>query len=143
MSNFELPRRGSSPHLCLSALNNIGGEASIQALMKVRNWKGRIAPFRADVIERLTRCDLIATVGDQCSITVAGRKFLGVKLEEAEGPALVPVGPRYVAPMRPLNVAKHFPPRPLRPEGDDFRAIPSLMAGQRIEYRPGVTAADV
>lgn len=137
MAKFELPRRGSSPHLCLSALNNIGGEASVQALMKVRNWKGRIAPFRADVLERLTRCDLLLVVGDQCAITPAGRKYLGVKTEEAEGPAPALVGPRYVAPMRPLNVAKHFPPRPQRPEGDEFRAIPSVMAGQRVEYRSG------
>jgi hypothetical protein len=140
MRNFELPRRGSSPHLCLSALNNIGGTASVQALMKVRNWKGKIAPFCEDILARLVRCELMQLVGDQCAITDAGRKYLGVKLEEAQGPAGEPAGPRYVAPMRPLNRTKHFPPRPLRPEGDEFRAIPSLMADQRIEYRPGVVA---
>lgn len=142
MRNFELPRRGSSPHLCLSALNNIGGAASVQALMKVRNWKGKIGPFRDDILERLVRCELLQMVGDHCAVTDAGRKYLGIKLEVAAGPAAEPAGPRYVAPMRPLNRTKHFPPRPLRPEGDAFRAIPSLMADQRIEYRLGVVAAN-
>lgn len=135
MSNFELPRRGSSPHLCLSALNNIGGEASVQALMKVRNWKGKIAPFRADILERLIRCDLLVMAGDQCAITAAGRKYLGVKLEEAQGPAAEPAGPRYVAPMRPLNLAKHFPPRPLRLDGAEYQTIPSRMGEELVAYK--------
>jgi hypothetical protein len=124
----------------LSALNNIGGAATVQALMKVRNWKGKIAPFCDDILARLVRCELLEMVGEQCAITDAGRKYLGVKLEQAQGPAKEPAGPRYVPPKRALNLGKHFPPRPLRPEGDEFRAIPSLMADQRVEYRPGVVA---
>lgn len=137
MANFELPRRGSSPHLFLTALNNIGGEASVQTLMSVRNWKGRIALFRSDILARLTRCDLVVAVNDQVAITNAGRKYLGIKIDGDEGYVGQLPGPRYVPPMRPLNTAKHFPPRPQRPEGDEFRSIPSVMGGQRIEYWSG------
>lgn len=137
MSNRELPRRDSAPHICLNALNNIGGAATVHALMKVRNWRGPAKRFRSDVIERLLRAGLIFVVGDQCSVTPAGRAYLGAKVEQDEGPAPAVVGPRYVAPMRPLNVAKHFPPRLQREGATDFQGMPSVMGGQRVGYWSG------
>lgn len=135
MSNFVLPRRDSSPYLALNALNNLGGEATTQAIMKVRNWRGRSKLFQDEVIARLARCLLIDVLGDMCVITQAGRKYLGIKVEEANGFVGEPAGPRYVPERRVLNRAKHFPPRPQRPGADDYRSIPSVMGGQRIEYR--------
>lgn len=135
MANYELPRRGSAPHLCLSALNNIGGEASIQSVMKVRNWRGSIALFRTDMMERLMRNGLIDLAGDWCAITPAGRKYLGIKIEEAEGPAPALVGPRYVAPIRPLNVARHRAALPMREGALDYMKIPSRMGVESINYK--------
>lgn len=135
MSNFEYPRKGSSPYLALNALNNMGGEASIQAIMKVRNWKGRVRPFHDEIMSRLTRCLLVDVMGETCVITSAGRKYLGIKVEEENGFVGEPAGPRLVTSKRELDRAKHFPPRPLRPGADDYRSIPSVMGGQRIEYR--------
>ncbi|MYM37246.1 hypothetical protein GTP38_23245 [Duganella sp. FT94W] len=135
MSNFDLPRRGSSPYLALNALNNMGGEATVQAIMKVRNWQGREKPFQDEVISRLTRCLLVDVLGDMCVITNAGRKYLGVKVEEAGGFVGEPAGPRYMPAKTELNRSKHFPPRPLRPGADEYRSIPSVMAGQRVAFR--------
>jgi hypothetical protein len=134
MSNFELPRRGSSPHLVLTALNNVGGEASIETLMKVRNWNGRLPKFRDDILQHLVRCDLIELSGNWCVITNTGRKYLGIKVEE-QGYIGIPAAPRIVQKDRPLNLSRHFPPRPLRPGADDFRSVPSVMGGQRVAYR--------
>lgn len=136
MANHELPRRESAAHLALRALQNIGGMATIPEIMRVRNWRGSQFTFCRDAIDRLERCGLINVLGAKCTVTDAGRQYLGIPVE-SRPVAAVPVGPRYVAPRRELNLAKHFPPRPLRPEGDEFRDIPSVMAGQRIEYRSG------
>jgi hypothetical protein len=133
MANRELPRRESAPHLALRALQNIGGMATVSEIMRVRDWHGTQIGFCRDVIDRLERCGLINVVGAMCTVADAGRQYMGVPVASVPV-AGVPVAPRYVAPMRPLNLAKHFPPRPLRPEGNDFRAIPSVMGGQRIKY---------
>ena len=134
MRNFELPRRGSSPYLVIAALNNLGGEASLENLMKVRNWKGRLPKFRDDIVQHLVRCDLVELAGNWCVITNAGRKYLGIKVEE-HGYVGVAAEPRVVRKDRPLNLAKHYPPCPLRPGADDFRSVPSVMGGQRVAYR--------
>lgn len=143
MRNFELPRRESAAHVALRALHNIGGAARIPAWMRVLDWKATQLVFSGSVVGRLERAGLISVEGADCTVTSAGRAYLGVPAyDEAPQVAAEPAGPRYVAPDRALNLAKHFPPRPLRPEGDEFRAIPSLMADQRIEYRPGVVTAN-
>lgn len=140
MANFELPRRGSSPHLFLTALNNIGGEASVQTLMSVRNWKGRIALFRADILARLTRCDLVVAVNDQVAITNAGRKYLGVKVEGEEAYVGQLPGPRYAPPMRPLNIARHRAPAPMRDGALDYMNIPSRMGAEVVCYKGALGA---
>ena len=142
MANHELPRRDSAAHVGLRALHNIGGHALIAAWMRVLNWKTKQAGFCSAVVDRLERAGLISVVGAVCTVTAAGRAYLGVATEVLEENPAPPVGPRYVAPMRALNLSKHFPPRPLRPEGNEYRSIPSLMAGQRVEYRSGALAAD-
>lgn len=141
MSNHDLPRRGSSPHICLSALNNIGGTASMQALMKVRNWNGPAARFRLDVVDRLALAGLIAIVGEQCAVTPAGRAYLGIKQVQIDGPAAVAAGPRYVAQMRPLNIARHYPVGMIRPGSLDYRDIPSKIGHERVAYRGPVSMA--
>lgn len=135
MANFELPRRGSSPHLFLTALNNIGGGASVQTLMSVRNWKGRIALFRSDILARLIRCELVIAVNDQVAITNAGRTYLGIKVESDDDYVGQLPGPRYVAPMRPLNVARHRTAAPMREGALDYMSIPSLMGVESVAYK--------
>jgi len=142
MANHDLPRRESSAHVALRALQNIGGHALIPVWMRVLNWKTKQAGFCGPVVDRLERAELISVEGALCTVTAAGRAYLGIPKAEAPQEPALPAGPRYVPPMRPLNIAKHFPPRPLRPEGDEFRAIPSLIADQRIAYRPGVVVSN-
>ena len=138
MSNHGFPRRGSSPHICLCALHNIGGTASIQSWMKVRDWRGPVARFRLDVIDRLVLSRLVVLVGDHCSITLSGIKYLGIKQQEVEGGPMTVVGPRYEAPSRPLNIARHRPATAGRIGAMDFASIPSRMADQSIAYKgPG------
>lgn len=140
MSNFELPRRGSSPYLALNALNNMGGEATVQSIMKVRNWRGREKPFQDEVISRLTRCLLVDVLGEMCVITNAGRKYLGVKVEEAAGFIGEPAGPRYKSDQRVLNVARLRPARPIRPGSLDYLSIPSRMGVETVAYKGAVGA---
>lgn len=142
MANHELPRRESAAHIGLRTLHNIGGQSLIPAWMRVVDWRGSQLAFGKDVVDRLDRAGLIEVAGAFCVVTPAGRKYLGIPVDAISQPPAEPVGAPYKGSMKPLNRSKHFPPRPLRPEGNDYRAIPSLMAGQRIEYRPGAVAAD-
>ena len=142
MANFDLPRRDSAAHVCLRALHNIGGQSLVPAWMRVVDWRGSQLNFGRDVVDRLQRAGLIEVAGAFCAVTPAGRGYLGVPADAAPQAPAEPVGAPYRGTMKPLNRSKHFPPRPLRPEGDEYRAFPSLMAGQRVEYCPGAVAAD-
>lgn len=133
MANRELPRRGCAPHLALSALHKIGGEATVQSIIIARQWKRAVSVFRAEQIEPLVRSGLISIDGDWCKINRAGLNYLGIEVkDEPQGEV---VGPRYNHGIQPLNLARHFPPRPLRAGADSYRAIPSVMGDQRIQYR--------
>jgi hypothetical protein len=138
MSNHQFPRRGSSPHISLNALHNVGGAASMQSWRKVRDWRGSAARFRLDVVDRLVLSGLVALVDDQFAVTASGRKYLGIKQQLIDGAAAPVVGPCYEAPSRPLNIALHRPARPGRIGSMDFASIPSRMADQSIAYKgPG------
>lgn len=137
MANREYPRRGSAAALGLMALHNTGGRSMASAWALVLDWKGNAAHFKANIIDRLRICGLVITAGELVEITSDGYRYLGVDVAPVSDAVEMAVGPRYVAPMRPLNVAKHFPPRPQRQGAHDFQSIPSMMAGQRVEYRSG------
>jgi hypothetical protein len=142
MAKLDLPRRDSAAHMGLRALHNIGGQSFVPAWMRVVDWRGSQLNFSRDVVDRLQRAGLIEVAGAFCAVTSTGRSYLGVQVHAQPQAPAEPVGAPYKGTVKPLNRAKHFPPRPQRPEGDEYRAIPSLMAGQRIEYRPGAVAAD-
>lgn len=141
MANFDYPRKGSSPHLALNALNNLGGEATIQAIMKVRNWRGREKPFQDEVMSRLTRCLLVDVMGGNCIITNAGRKYLGIKVEQENGFVGEPAGPRLVTDKRELNIARHRPTRPIRDGAMDYMNIPSRMGVETVAYKGQIAAS--
>lgn len=142
MANHDLPRRGSAAACGLITMHGMGGQVMIPAWMNVIDWKGSQAQFCINVVDRLQRAGLIRVEGAFCELTRDGRIYLGVPLNEPPKAPPVPAGPRYAPPMRSLNLAKHFPQRLVRPEGLEFRAIPSLMAGQHVQYGSGVVSAD-
>lgn len=110
----------------------------MQSWMKVRDWRGPAARFRLDVIDRLVLSGLVVLVGDQCAITPNGSKYLGIKQQEVEGGPAAVAGPRYAAPSRPLNIARHRPASAGRIGAMDFASIPSRMADQSVAYKgPG------
>lgn len=142
MANFDLPRRGSAPAIALRMLQDLSGTARISAWMAAYGWRMSQLGFCSNMVDRLERAGLISVEADLCTVTKEGRQFLGVTDDFSPAPPPVPVGPRYVPPMRPLNLAKHCPPAPRRPDGFEYLDIPSRMGDQRIDYRRGVAATD-
>jgi hypothetical protein len=148
MSNHELPRRGSAAATGLITLQGMGGMATVSAWLRAKGWRASRALFFSDVVDRLMRAQLVILEGERFIITNAGYKYLGVKIEgEAEAPA-TPVGPRYAAPMRALNIGRHRPARIIRPGSMDFREIPSRIGDDLVAYKgprgfSGATGSDV
>lgn len=138
MANFDMPRAGSAAANALATLYNMGGKGRVSAWLELAGWKQSQLLFCRNVVDRLERCWLIRVEGDVCDVTRAGRDHLGIAPDEPAPVPPVPVGPRYVAPMRPLNVARVRPPRVMRPGSMDFQTIPSRIANQSVAYKgPG------
>lgn len=137
MANREYPRRGSAAALGLMALHNIGGRSTMSAWALLLDWKSSAAHFKNNIIDRLRICGLVVAAGELVEITADGNRYLGINAAPVADAELPVAGSRYVAPMRPLNLAKHFPQRVQRQGAHDFQSIPSVMAGQRVEYRSG------
>ncbi len=135
MANFDLPRRGSAPAIALRMLQDLSGTARISAWMAAYGWRMSQLGFCSNMVDRLERAGLISVEADLCTVTKEGRQFLGVTDDFSPAPPPVPVGPRYVPPMRPLTLAKHFPPRLHRPDGTEYQTIPSRMGEERIAYK--------
>lgn len=142
MHNFELPRRSSTPFLFLRALHNIGGGASVQDLMRVRNWRGKTDAFRVDVVERLQRCRLIDLTGDWLVLTKQGLDYLGVA-PVVSGPPPEPVGAPYTGTKKPLNLSRHCPPRPIRPGALDYMKLPSRIGVESVAYKGQIAASAI
>jgi hypothetical protein len=135
MSNHELPRRGSAAATGLITLQGMGGMATVDAWLRANGWRASRALFFSDVVDRLMRAQLVILEGERFIITNAGYKYLGVKIEgEAEASA-APAGPRYAAPMRTLDIARHRPARVIREGSMDYRNFPSVMGSERVPYR--------
>jgi hypothetical protein len=142
MHNFELPRRSSTPFLFLRALHNIGSEASVQDLMRVRNWRGKADAFRVDVVERLKRCRLIDVTGDWLVLTKQGLDYLGVALV-ISGPPPEPVGAPYTGAKNPLNLSRHCAPRPIRAGALDYMKLPSRIGVESVAYKGQIAASAI
>jgi len=140
MANRELPRRESASHLALRALQNIGGVAAVSEIMRVRDWRGTQIGFCRDVIDRLERCGLINVVGAMCTVSDAGRQYMGIPVASVPV-AGVPVASRYVAPMRELDVRRLRSAGPIRTGALDYQNIPSRMGAEVVSYKGALGAA--
>jgi len=136
MSNFDLPRRGSAAYSALNALSNVGGFMTVDAWLRLLDWRGPKRLFLADVVGHLQRAKLVLIDAESCRVTDSGRRYLGQKVEERSEPTGAIAGPKYIPPARNLNISRHFPPRVDRAGSLDHLAIPSLMANQRVAYAP-------
>lgn len=135
MANHNLPRRESSVHQALQALQNMGGRAHFPRWMAMVGWVGKQQYFCRDVLGRLERAGLVCTDGEYGVVTPDGRAYLGVPEPEFTTTLSVPAGPRYRAPHAPLNARRHQPPRPIRDGSLDFRNIPTRIADERLAYK--------
>jgi len=141
MANHDLPRRGSAAANGLVTLHAIGGTSTAARWAKVKSWKGTSEQFMSNVVERLRRSGLVAIAGESYTVTNAGRAYLGFAPMGDAAPS-IPAGSPYVAPVRPLNLGRHFPARAIRREAFDYRLIPSVMAGERVVYAVPVSPAN-
>ncbi len=139
MANFDLPRKGSAAACALVTMHAMGGTVTVPSWTRVIGWKGTHSHFHQNVIGRLERTGLIRVDGDLWIVTNAGLKFLGVVVNDPTAVPSAPAGSRYVAPKRTLGAATHFS---TRADAFEYRGIPSLMGGHRVEYRPGAVALD-
>lgn len=134
MANHELPRKGSAAADGLIALQGMGGVATLAAWTRAIGWRSSLTQFEISVADRLRRAGLILACKSGLAITDAGYSYLGVKIVDESVPRK-PVGPRYVAPDRPLNVKRMPSPFVMRAGAMDFRSIPSRIGDERIPYK--------
>lgn len=135
MANHALPRRGSAAVNALVALDGAGGTLTLDSWRTIIGWKGSRPQFDQNVVDRLQRAGLITLMNGQAGMSAAGCKFLGSEdVEIAEGPAQL-AGPRYVSPIRALDLGRYRPPQVRRPGSMDYRNYPSVMGGRAYDYR--------
>jgi hypothetical protein len=141
MANHDLPRRGTAAANALVTLDGAGGNLSLDAWRRIIGWKGTRTQFDQNVIDRLCRVGLIALIGEVAQMSKAGYKFVGLKGAEVSTEPAQLAGPRYVAPMRPLDLARHRPPRPLRAGALDYLSMPSRMGVESVAYKGTISFA--
>lgn len=135
MASREYPRRGSGAALALMALHNTGGRSTASAWALLLDWKGNATHFKNNIIDRLRVCGLIVAAGELVEITPEGYRYLGINTAPIADAARPAAGPRYVAPMRPLNVARHCAAAPMREGALDYMTIPSRMGAESVSYK--------
>ncbi len=135
MANHALIRRGTAASNALVTLDGAGGTLSLERWRAIIGWKGSRTQFDQNVVDRLFRAGLITLDGSQVGMSKDGHKFVGLKGAETIQEPLHLAGPRYVAPLRQLDLARHRPPRPLRAGALDYLDIPSRMGAESVVYK--------
>ncbi len=131
MSKHELPRRGSRPANGLSALLSLGGRAAIATLYRVAGKSITRTSFDVLVIEQLIFYGLIEKDGADVELTDAGRAYLGVAKSTEAWVGKLPE-PRTGNGFKPLRARSAMV---FRPGAFDFRALPSIVAGEEVAYK--------
>jgi hypothetical protein len=137
MTSHSYPRAESAAHKAMCRLVELGGKAKMAQLIYVLGAEFRsISRFDLQVTNQLLKYSLATVHGDTLTATAKGKEFVGA-FNNRHLPIAAPyvgniAAPRAAQPMRPLNIAKHFPQLVVREGAFDHRNIPSLMGGKRV-----------
>lgn len=142
MSTHSVPRRDSRAFVALNKMYQIGGTANLNEWMNALGWSETISRFQVDVINSLTRTNMITFTNGNYVITSAALNFLGADAAATPHTAPVLTARQYSAGLAPLDVKRHFPTRLDREGSHDYQKIPSLMAGQRVAFALSISGAD-
>lgn len=137
------PHRSSKAFFVLQGLHSIGGQADGPTWLQLIKWPGDRQPRRNDwdvMVHSLLSTGLIYKRGDVHIVTDEGLQYLGIPVDAPARPAPVIVGPRYVAPMRPLST-RHRPDLRMMREGAlDYREIPSRHGEQAVAFKSSIAS---
>ncbi|NML62254.1 hypothetical protein HHL21_14450 [Massilia sp. RP-1-19] len=137
------PGAGTRGYIALETLHSIGGEARSNTWMEasLRKWPtaGRVTWDR--LVQNLMDARLVFQRDGAFAITDDGLAWLGVAVDAPAREKPVIVGPRYVAPMRPLSTRNIPAIRVMREGAFDYRDIPSLQGSARIEFKTSLKVA--
>ncbi|HEY9147040.1 MAG TPA: hypothetical protein VIN36_10180, partial [Thiobacillus sp.] len=129
------PSAGTRSYVALQTLEAIGGEASSAVWMdsSLKKWPTAASVTWDRIVQNLIDARLVYQRDGAFAITDDGLAWLGVSVDAPRREKPVLVGPRYVAPMRPLS-SKSLPAvRMMREGAFDYRDIPSLQGSTRVD----------
>ena len=141
MSAYRVPRAGTRPDIALRKLFQLGGRTDLTTWMHVVAWSGTITSFERDIVNSLTRCNVVRIEAGQYVVTQRGREYVGPAAAAATSTAGQVAGPRYVPSTAPLS-ARHMARAGLVREGAlDYAQIPSRYGSQRVAHKAKVRTA--
>ena len=141
MSVYRVPRAGTRPDIAVRKLLQLGGRADLNGWMRAIGWSGTITSFERDIVNSLTRCNVVRIEAGQYVVTQRGREYAGPSAAAATSTAGQVAGPRYVPSKEPLS-ARHMARAGLVREGAlDYAQIPSRYGSQRVAHKAKVRTA--
>lgn len=137
------PGAGTRTYSALQTLHDIGGEASSATWLEssARKWPSSARIMWDRMAQDLIEARLVLLRDGTFSITDDGMAWLGVAVDTPRREKPVLVGPRYVAPMRPLSSRNIPAVRVMREGAFDYRDIPSLQGASRVEFKTSLKVA--
>jgi hypothetical protein len=128
------PKPGTIAFQALKKLSNMGGQATVQQWINVTGWPKSAVAFETVVASKLALRHMVFVRDGIYFISDTGMEHIGVDVDAPRPSAAAIVGPRYVAPKRPLSAANKPRLQDMREGAFDYRDIPSLMGAQRIAH---------
>lgn len=133
MLQADTPLLFNSPgHQVLQRLAELGGRADKAALISLfYGLPARQRTYLTRALDGLTIRQMASVNGDSVRILALGEGYLK-KVAHRIKPKVNLVPPRTAPTFKPLAADAMTAGRPMRPGADDYRGIPSLMAGRRV-----------
>jgi hypothetical protein len=132
------PEPGSRAYHALKKLDSIGGGASLAQWMLAAGWTSTVNSFHMAVVNPLLVRHKVFVRDATYYISDDGMVHLGLDPEAPRAPLPAIVGPRYVAPNRPLatrNMVRLRDVRDIREGAFDYLSIPSRMGPHTVSHK--------
>lgn len=141
MSAYRVPRAGTRPDIALRKLLQLGGRTDLTTWMHAIAWSGTITSFERDIVNSLTRCNVVRIEAGQYTVTQRGREYACPATITVTSTVGQVAGPRHVPSKAPLS-ARHMARAGLVREGAlDYAQIPSRYGSQRVAHKAKVRTA--
>ncbi|MGZ9027360.1 MAG: hypothetical protein ACXW2U_08820 [Telluria sp.] len=131
------PGAGTRAYTALEVLYSLGGDARsatwADATFRKLREGGKVTWEM--IVRSLLGTGMVYHRDEAFSVTDDGLAWLGVPPDAPRREAAVIVGPRYVAPIRPLSSKNKPAVRDMREGAFDYRGIPSLQGASRVEFQ--------